>query len=232
MKRTLLFLFSVLACISTFAAENKLYMSIPDQADVKNIKVELSLDNEEEFQGLEVNFSIPEGLGKDDFIMDKESEEYFVESGGRYTIAKMPITTGFKKSTPNTLFVSIVAVKTTTFTGNSGTLGYFAFDGSSLADGVYEVSFDKSFLLYDGDNSLDDLSETITFEIKEGKVTQLTGIKSSAITVDSFASDEKVNVYDILGHVVRCNVEAKNCTEGLREGVYVVNGKKVIVSNK
>lgn len=41
-----------------------------------------------------------------------------------------------------------------------------------------------------------------------------------------------VNVYDVLGHTVRVNVEAETCLEGLNNGVYVVNGKKYIVRNK
>lgn len=42
----------------------------------------------------------------------------------------------------------------------------------------------------------------------------------------------KVNVFDIVGRAVRLNVEAANATEGLKDGVYIVNGQKVIVKNK
>lgn len=42
----------------------------------------------------------------------------------------------------------------------------------------------------------------------------------------------KVNVYAVTGRTLRLNVEAENCTEGLEPGVYVVNGKKVVVTVK
>ncbi|MCQ2193527.1 MAG: hypothetical protein MJZ28_01100, partial [Paludibacteraceae bacterium] len=42
----------------------------------------------------------------------------------------------------------------------------------------------------------------------------------------------KVNVHDMTGRILRQNVEAANCTEGLEPGVYVVNGKKVVVTVK
>ncbi|MCQ2195340.1 MAG: hypothetical protein MJZ28_10380, partial [Paludibacteraceae bacterium] len=42
----------------------------------------------------------------------------------------------------------------------------------------------------------------------------------------------KVNVHDVTGRILRHNVEASNCTDGLEPGVYVVNGKKVVVTVK
>ncbi|MCQ2235030.1 MAG: hypothetical protein MJZ24_09865 [Paludibacteraceae bacterium] len=42
----------------------------------------------------------------------------------------------------------------------------------------------------------------------------------------------KVNVFDALGRAVRLNVEADKATEGLKDGIYIVNGQKVIVKNK
>lgn len=42
----------------------------------------------------------------------------------------------------------------------------------------------------------------------------------------------KVNVFDPLGRAVRLNVEADKATEGLKDGIYIVNGQKVIVKNK
>ncbi len=41
-----------------------------------------------------------------------------------------------------------------------------------------------------------------------------------------------VNVFDALGRAVRLNVEADKATEGLKDGIYIVNGQKVIVKNK
>lgn len=42
-------------------------------------------------------------------------------------------------------------------------------------------------------------------------------------------SEGKVNVYDVLGRAIRLNVDAENCLDGLKDGVYVVNGNKVII---
>ncbi|MCQ2235263.1 MAG: hypothetical protein MJZ24_11055, partial [Paludibacteraceae bacterium] len=42
----------------------------------------------------------------------------------------------------------------------------------------------------------------------------------------------KVNVNDVLGRAVRLNVDVEGCLDGLKDGIYVVNGKKVIVKNK
>lgn len=41
----------------------------------------------------------------------------------------------------------------------------------------------------------------------------------------------KVNVYDTLGRAVRLNVEASESLVGLPDGVYMVNGKKIVVTN-
>lgn len=42
----------------------------------------------------------------------------------------------------------------------------------------------------------------------------------------------KVNVYDALGRAIRLNVDVEDALEGLKCGIYMVNGKKVIVNNK
>ena len=44
--------------------------------------------------------------------------------------------------------------------------------------------------------------------------------------------DEFVTVYDATGHVIRSNVEKTSSLDGLKSGIYIVNGKKVMVNNK
>ena len=43
------------------------------------------------------------------------------------------------------------------------------------------------------------------------------------------AEKKNVNVYDLAGRVVRHNVESANAVNGLAKGIYIVNGKKVLV---
>lgn len=43
------------------------------------------------------------------------------------------------------------------------------------------------------------------------------------------AENKVVNVYDLAGRVVRHNVESANAVNGLAKGIYIVNGKKVLV---
>lgn len=44
--------------------------------------------------------------------------------------------------------------------------------------------------------------------------------------------DEFVTVYDATGHVIRANVEKASGLDGLKSGIYIVNGKKIMVNNK
>lgn len=44
--------------------------------------------------------------------------------------------------------------------------------------------------------------------------------------------NEFVTVYDATGHVIRTNIEKASSLDGLKSGIYIVNGKKVMVNNK
>ena len=41
-------------------------------------------------------------------------------------------------------------------------------------------------------------------------------------------ADAKVNVYNLQGVVVKTNVNTANALDGLKQGIYIVNGKKVV----
>ena len=48
--------------------------------------------------------------------------------------------------------------------------------------------------------------------------------------IAGIAAEEKiVNVYDLAGRVVRHNIDSANAVNGLAKGIYIVNGKKVLV---
>lgn len=48
--------------------------------------------------------------------------------------------------------------------------------------------------------------------------------------IAGIAAEKKiVNVYDLAGRVVRHNIESTNAVNGLAKGIYIVNGKKVLV---
>lgn len=59
-----------------------------------------------------------------------------------------------------------------------------------------------------------------------GQITGIALVSSDAIGFDN------VNVYDLLGRVVRENVSSATCFQGLADGTYVVNGTKYIIKNQ
>lgn len=64
--------------------------------------------------------------------------------------------------------------------------------------------------------------------LKVSYTTEGTGIAD----IEQTNSDEPVDVYDLLGRSVRTNTKKEQCTEGLREGVYVIKGQKVYGKTK
>ena len=59
---------------------------------------------------------------------------------------------------------------------------------------------------------------------------QLTGV--ATIDADGNLSVGNVDVYDMNGRLVRKNVESATCLQGLKPGVYVVNGEKFVKTDK
>ena len=69
----------------------------------------------------------------------------------------------------------------------------------------------------------------VAYEIPDTEYNEYSGVYNpSSISKD----DEFVTVYDATGHVIRSNVEKTSSLDGLKSGIYIVNGKKVMVNNK
>lgn len=80
---------------------------------------------------------------------------------------------------------------------------------------VTAVATDKEFIINGGGANV-----VKVYYPSEGDDSGIAGI----------AADKKiVNVYDLAGRVVRHNIDSANAVNGLAKGIYIVNGKKVLV---
>lgn len=80
---------------------------------------------------------------------------------------------------------------------------------------VTAVATDKEFIINGGGANV-----VKVYYPSEGDDSGIAGIA---------AEKKSVNVYDLAGRVVRHNVESANAVNGLAKGIYIVNGKKVLV---
>lgn len=80
---------------------------------------------------------------------------------------------------------------------------------------VTAVAADKEFIINGGGANV-----VKVYYPSEGDDSGIAGIA---------AEKKNVNVYDLAGRVVRHNVESANAVNGLAKGIYIVNGKKVLV---
>lgn len=80
---------------------------------------------------------------------------------------------------------------------------------------VTAVATDKEFIINGGGANV-----VKVYYPSEGEGSGIAGI----------AAEKKiVNVYDLAGRVVRHNIDSANAVNGLAKGIYIVNGKKVLV---
>lgn len=80
---------------------------------------------------------------------------------------------------------------------------------------VTAVAADKEFIINGGGANV-----VKVYYPSEGDDSGIAGIA---------AEKKNVNVYDLAGRVVRHNVDSANAVNGLAKGIYIVNGKKVLV---
>ena len=80
---------------------------------------------------------------------------------------------------------------------------------------VTAVATDKEFIINGGGANV-----VKVYYPSEGDDSGIAGIA---------AEKKNVNVYDLAGRVVRHNVDSANAVNGLAKGIYIVNGKKVLV---
>lgn len=119
-------------------------------------------------------------------------------------------------------------------------------NGKAVHQGVYETTLlagsEYDYYIFNGGQlvKMDDNVKVASFS-SAVKLSKSESVNPS--TLDIVLGDEsvtstidveqtmtgKVNVYDVIGRTLRLNVEVDDCTNGLKPGVYVVNGKKVII---
>ncbi len=235
MKKILLTLVAMLAVAGMNAQETvNMYIEVGSTSDAANIPVTLYLDNTVEITGFQVSFALPAGLTKDNYVVvnaeaveEDDEDPYWFELSSRAVSAhKKNNVNMFTKSQPDDLLVSVTSGQSTRyFKENSGAVGSFYFDGSSLADGEYAVTMYGANAFHDASGRYDasgyhtpeqsaDYSPfegTATFTIASGTVTGIDLVKDAATS--------KTGIYNIAGQ--RLN--------GLQKGINIVDGKKVIV---
>lgn len=119
-------------------------------------------------------------------------------------------------------------------------------NGKAVHQGVYETTLlagsEYDYYIFNGGQlvKMDDNVKVASFS-SAVKLSKSESVNPS--TLDIVLGDEgvtstidveqtmtgKVNVYDVIGRTLRLNVEVDDCTNGLKPGVYVVNGKKVVI---
>ncbi len=119
-------------------------------------------------------------------------------------------------------------------------------NGKAVHQGVYETTLlagsEYDYYIFNGGQlvKMDDNVKVASFSsaVKVNKSESnnpatlgiVLGDESVTSTIDvEQTMTGKVNVYDVIGRTLRLKVEADDCTNGLKPGVYVVNGKKVII---
>ncbi len=223
MKKILLSIVALIATVS-MNAQNSLYIEVGESETTSKIPVNIYMTNDTIIIGLQASYALPEGLTYANFIEDEEEEAYVTLNSERcakaFTKYKVEM---FTKSKPNDLLLSVTAGTTgKEIAAGSGLLGTFYFDGSSLADGTYDVTqytatiFPSAKIRYDMDdrNSTDD-DYKASFTISGGKVI---GTATAISEINSSDNSPKA-IYNIAGQ--RMN--------SLQRGLNIVNGKKVLI---
>ena len=223
MKKILLSIVALIATVS-MNAQNSLYIEVGESETTSKIPVNIYMTNDTIIIGLQASYALPEGLTHANFIQDEDEGTYVILNSERcakiFTNKKEEM---FTASKPEDLLISLTAGTTgKVIEAGKGLIGTFYFDGSSLADGTYEVTqytatiFPSAKSRYDMDSkdSADD-DYKASFTISGGKVI------GTATAISEINSSDKPakTIYNIAGQ--RMN--------SLQRGLNIVNGKKVLI---
>lgn len=229
MKKILLTLVAMLAVAGMNAQEGtvNMYIEVGSTSDLTNIPVTIYLDNTVEINGIEAKFALPEGLTDKSFVENDDAADTYTVLSDRATKNHEKNTVEmFNKSNPNDLILSITTgTKAGFFDGQTGAIGTFYFDGSSLGDGEYAVKMYGASAFHDASGRYDAagyhtpdqsadyqaFESTATVKIEGGAAVGISSVKA--------ATDVHTGIYNIAGQ--RMN--------GLQKGINIVNGQKVIV---
>lgn len=151
-------------------------------------------------------------------------------------------------SFPSKLFIDYVAIEDATgdtitsenFIDNLGTLRVPIKLGKKYFGKLIRLDITTYGMFPENSNGLpqftirptfDGLSNyfKLAYEIPDTEYNEYSGVYNQSAKPED---DEFVTVYDVTGHVIRTNAEKSSSLDGLKSGIYIVNGKKVMVNNK
>ena len=225
MKKLLLSIVAMLAFASMQAQNVNMYILVGNTTDIKNIPVTLYVDNDVEITGLQATFAIPDVLTKTSYVFDEDEETYFSISSRATKNHKKNSKELFKASKPNDLSISIVSDNGSMIKDNSGEMGTFWFDGSSLADGTYSVKLYDACVFPDANSRIDAAGQHTPEQSADYKPFEFVctfTLANGAVTCNivNLSTNNKVGgVYNIAGQQMN----------GLQKGINIVDGKKVYV---
>ena len=192
-----------------------LTISVGSTTDLAKIPVSVILTNPEvEITAVEGCMFSPAGVNS--FLYDEQNEDFEYDASDRWTRSHGNTSfAGTKLHGFDWFFFSIVSNKSLNFKGNDGVIATFYFDGSSLADGKYEIKLKDAISVWTdkrNTKTYDAKPMSSTFTISGGKATGVEGVEAengakagSAITVDGKAASslQKGQIYIIDGKKVK-----------------------------
>ena len=207
----------VSASTTVEAADNTkalLTIEVGDATDLTKIPVSVMLTNPDlEITAVEGCLQLPVDMDK--FVYDEDEEDYVYDGTDRWLKThSMFKNAGTVAHGSDWFYFSITNSSSKSFKGTSGAVVTFYFDGSSLSDGKYEVSFKDALAIWTDKvdiTSYKSADSKASFTISGGKATGIEGVEAESTVADGA-------IYTISGQQVSAPVKGQ---------VYIVNGKKI-----
>ena len=207
----------VSASTTVEAADNTkalLTVEVGDATDLTKIPVSVMLTNPElEITAVEGCLQLPVDMDK--FVYDEDEEDYVYDGTDRWLKThSMFKNAGTVAHGSDWFYFSITNSSSKSFKGTSGAVVTFYFDGSSLSDGKYEVSFKDALAIWTDKvdiTSYKSADSKASFTISGGKATGIEGVEAESTVADGA-------IYTINGQQVAAPAKGQ---------IYIVNGKKV-----
>ena len=183
------------------------YISIEDlkmqPGEVKTVEV-LMTNARDDIRGVQCDITLPSGIS---FLYDEDVEDYVSAS---WRIPKK-LTLSSEKQNDNTLRVAGVCTGSSCIYGNSGTVFTFKVKADdNIMAGMYQIQLSNVELSYGEAINVSDRSSSLE-------------ITNSISGVELFANDKQAQpiIYDLRGR----RIDATK----IKSGLFIVNGKKVVV---
>ena len=225
MKKLILSIIALVAVTAVQAQNVNMYIEVEATTDLKNIPVTLYMTNDVEIIGLQATFALPTGLTKSNYNYDMDEEMYFLMTGRTTKNHQRNSKNMFKSSAPNDLFINCVSDNGSAIKENSGAIGTFWFNGSSLADGTYSVKMYDACAFPDansridagGQHTPDQSADYKPFEC-DFKFVVANGAVTSSIS-NLIVTGKAKGIYNIAGQQMN----------NLQKGINIVGNQKVYV---